>query len=95
MKNYTLHPLTRQLRTAIKPTPLLLMLMATSLQAQEAGSGSNDSELPEEVEVIEISYGYSAVEKKDLTGAIATVDIEDVIDLPDCLGSLHIVKRLS
>ena len=82
MKNYTLHPLTRQLRTAIKPTPLLLMLMATSLQAQEAGSGSDDSELPEEVEVIEISYGYSAVEKKDLTGAIATVDIEDVIDLP-------------
>ncbi|AXV64820.1 SusC/RagA family TonB-linked outer membrane protein [Pseudoalteromonas lipolytica] len=34
------------------------------------------------IEVIEVSYGYGSVKKEDLTGAVSTVELEDVADLP-------------
>ncbi|WP_417212541.1 SusC/RagA family TonB-linked outer membrane protein [Acinetobacter venetianus] len=34
------------------------------------------------IEVIEVSYGYGSVKKEDLTGAVSTVELEDVVDLP-------------
>ena len=34
------------------------------------------------IEVIEVSYGYGSVKKQDLTGAVSTVELEDVVDQP-------------
>ena len=34
------------------------------------------------IEVIEVSYGYGSVKKQDLTGAVSTVDLEDLVDQP-------------
>lgn len=82
MKKYKLHPIAHQLRKAINRAPLGMILMASSLQAQQVEPEAGPDKAPQEVEVIEISYGYSAVEKSDMTGAIATVEIEDIVDLP-------------
>ena len=66
------------------------MLMIPSMaQAQDVENKESPNLLVSEVakknndiEIIEVSYGYSSVEKSDLTGAISTVKLEDVIDLP-------------
>ena len=80
MKNIKLHPLARQVRTALPACSLLCLMHAPLSFAQETGVETAITE--DDVEVIQISYGYSAVEETDLTGSIASVDIADVIDLP-------------
>ena len=81
MTNTKLHPLARQVRQAFTASSLACLFTALPAMAQQT-SDTDSSDATQEVEVIEISYGYSAVEKTDLTGAIATVDLEDIADLP-------------
>ncbi len=82
MKSTRLHPLASHIRLALTASPLACMLMAMPLQAQENTPDTEQKETSPEVEVIEISYGYGAVEKTDLTGSIASVEIADIIDMP-------------
>lgn len=64
-------------------------MLPSIAQAQEAEKQEPESSIAREevkanndIEVIEVNYGYSSVEKTDLTGAISTVKLEDTIDLP-------------
>jgi len=66
-----------------------MLLLPGIAQAQEVEKQQPQSSLASEevkenndIEIIEVSYGYSSVEKSDLTGAISTVKLEEVIDLP-------------
>ncbi|KKK99513.1 hypothetical protein LCGC14_2632010, partial [marine sediment metagenome] len=56
---------------------LLLPYSAIAAQQQQIQNSSDDG-----IEVIEVSYGYGSVKKDDLTGAISTVALEDVVDMP-------------
>ncbi|GAC13730.1 SusC/RagA family TonB-linked outer membrane protein [Aliiglaciecola lipolytica] len=51
-------------------------------QNSQVPAGEDNSANYEDIEVIQVSYGYSSVEKSDLTGAISTVDLSEVVDLP-------------
>lgn len=52
--------------------------MQDSLNSAEVEQAEENAD----IEVIQVSFGYSSVEKSDLTGAISSVDLDEVIDLP-------------
>lgn len=88
MTNLKLKKLSFNIRTVLLNCSLILMLPSIA-QAQEAEKQEPESSIAREevkanndIEVIEVNYGYSSVEKTDLTGAISTVKLEDTIDLP-------------
>lgn len=88
MTNLKLNQLSLSIRAVLFNCSLMLMLPSIA-QAQEVDNQESQN-LPsseavkenKEIEVIQVSYGYSSVEKSDLTGAISTVKLEEVIDLP-------------
>ncbi len=82
MKSIKLHPLARHIRRVLPASSLLCLMVSPLAFGQEAVTSTEQAEKEQEVEVITISYGYSAVEKTDMTGSIASVALEDVIDLP-------------
>ncbi|WP_137166529.1 SusC/RagA family TonB-linked outer membrane protein [Salinimonas lutimaris] len=82
MNNNRLQPLARAIQRALPASSLACLLLTQQVAAQQNAVTGDSENTSQDVEVIEISYGYSAVEKTDLTGAIATVDLEDIIDLP-------------
>ena len=69
----------KQLATSISTVLVGLILPYSSIVAsQEAPEPAKG----DGIEVIEVSYGYGSVKKDDLTGAISTVKLEDVVDMP-------------
>lgn len=88
MKDLKIKKLTLNVRHALASSAFLLGLVTTSAIGQEIPAQVNsdkvaDAKIQEEnIEVIEVSFGYSSVDKTDLTGAISSVDLDDVIDLP-------------
>lgn len=88
MTNLKLNQLSLSIRTVLFNCSLMLMFPGI-VQAQEVNKqesqnllASEEVEENNDIEVIQVSYGYSSVEKSDLTGAISTVKLEEVIDLP-------------
>jgi len=69
-----------QLATSVSAVLVGLLLPYSSIAAVQ----QQVSEPPKDdgIEVIEVSYGYGSVKKDDLTGAISTVELEDVVDMP-------------
>lgn len=88
MTNLKLNQLSFSIKAVLLNCSLMLMLpgiaQAQEVEKQEPQSSVASEEVKENnaIEVIEVSYGYSSVEKSDLTGAISTVKLEEVIDLP-------------
>lgn len=85
MKLFQPHRLARTIKLALALTPVAVLGTVQPVYAQTAETAEKAEAAEKQddtVEVIQITYGYSAVEKTDLTGAIASVDIEDIIDLP-------------
>lgn len=86
MKLIQPHRLARTIKLALALTPVAVLGAVQPVYAQTAETAEKAEAAAEKqddkVEVIQITYGYSAVEKTDLTGAIASVDVEDIIDLP-------------
>lgn len=80
MKHFKINLLTEKVKAAIKFSPILLLLPMASIHAEE--ETKSDSEEKPEIEVIVISNGYSSFNETDVTGAIDTVELEDIIDLP-------------
>ena len=98
MTHLKLNTLTQRIRKALLNCSVLLVLPPLSAaQAQEVPvisetkssieavvpiADKTESQDENDIEVIQVSYGYSSIEKSDLTGAISTVDMAEVIDLP-------------
>ena len=78
MKDFKLKPLTVMVKAAIKTSSLLLLLPMTLVHAEQDNTVDEDKE----IEIITVSTGYSTIKKEDLTGAVSTVALEEIIDLP-------------
>ncbi|MBB1323469.1 SusC/RagA family TonB-linked outer membrane protein [Shewanella sp. SR43-8] len=76
MQRFRKKPLTASVSAVL----IGLLLPYSSLAAQQ----EQVQEPPEDddIEVIEVSYGYGSVKKKDLTGAVSSVKLDDVVDMP-------------
>ena len=78
MKDFKINPLTVMVKAAIKNSSLLLLLPMALVHAEQ----DTNVDEKKEIEIIEVSTGYSTVKKSDLTGAISTVALEEIVDLP-------------
>ncbi|MGL1955722.1 MAG: SusC/RagA family TonB-linked outer membrane protein [Colwellia sp.] len=80
MKHFKINLLTEKVKAAMKISPVLLFLPMAFVHAEEENISNTEDE--QAIEVIVISNGYSTFNETDVTGAIATVELEDIIDLP-------------
>ena len=86
MKTFSMHPLARGIHMLLTSSTLLLPTFVLAEQQTESviqeEQKKNEDKEQQDIEIIQVSYGYASVEKKDLTGAIATVKLEDIADMP-------------
>ncbi|CAI3797991.1 SusC/RagA family TonB-linked outer membrane protein [Rheinheimera sp. MM224] len=86
MKTFSMHPLARGIHMLLTSSTLLLPTFVWAEQQTEPPiqeeQKTNKEKEQQDIEIIQVSYGYASVEKKDLTGAIATVKLEDIADMP-------------
>lgn len=90
MRNLKLNKLSIGIRAVLLNCSFLLAVPSLA-QAQEQQvdirdaqnqTSEEDPSASDIIEVIQVSYGYSSIEKSDLTGAISSVDMTEVVDLP-------------
>ncbi|MFT4787467.1 MAG: TonB-linked SusC/RagA family outer membrane protein [Paraglaciecola sp.] len=81
MKKLRLNQLSLSIKAVLFNCSLLLAAPGVAMAIpQDAQNSSSQAE--EDIEVIQVSYGYSSLDKSDLTGAISSIDMEELIDLP-------------
>lgn len=85
MNKHKISKLALSVKSVLTASAFLLVFPGITAQSQEVQPTETSAETGDQnsdIEVIQVSYGYSSVEKSDLTGAISSVDLEEVIDLP-------------